>query len=203
MPSKVWLDSLTPERREEVRATAREQARIRRQNPEVRVKERERQREYEARRKPRDPEKVKEWGRKASAKHYANHADKRRAQRRAYYAENTELERERNRAYKQTDEGREAARRYAAAYRARNPELARVRAWRQRGDRSDAYTWVGILLNDPCCYCGAPMDEVDHIVAVSNGGDGDWLNLTAACRACNRSKKNKRLLFWLANRARN
>lgn len=46
-----------------------------------------------------------------------------------------------------------------------------------------------------CTYCGVPGTdaelEVDHIIAVSNGGSHHMSNLTTACRACNQDKSDK------------
>ena len=43
-----------------------------------------------------------------------------------------------------------------------------------------------------CTYCGVPGTdaelEVDHIIAVANGGSHHMSNLTTACRACNQEK---------------
>lgn len=43
-----------------------------------------------------------------------------------------------------------------------------------------------------CKYCGAnataTLLEVDHVVAVANGGTNDPHNLVTACLACNRGK---------------
>jgi hypothetical protein len=45
-----------------------------------------------------------------------------------------------------------------------------------------------------CAYCGAtPLDsklQVDHIIAVSNGGSNDIDNLVTACQPCNIGKSN-------------
>lgn len=64
-------------------------------------------------------------------------------------------------------------------------------------DCADTLEYVEILRGDPCCYCGKPMEHVDHIRPVANGGDGDWTNLTAACAACNLAKKTAELLAFL------
>jgi 5-methylcytosine-specific restriction endonuclease McrA len=56
------------------------------------------------------------------------------------------------------------------------------------------------LLNDPCCYCGKPMEDIDHIVPVTKSGEENWENLTAACKSCNTSKNNKNLLDFLLYR---
>ena len=46
-----------------------------------------------------------------------------------------------------------------------------------------------------CTYCGAPGTEaeleVDHIIAVANGGSHHISNLTTACRKCNQKKGKK------------
>ncbi len=46
-----------------------------------------------------------------------------------------------------------------------------------------------------CQYCGrTPPDtvlELDHLVAVANGGDNEELNLVTACADCNRGKAAK------------
>jgi hypothetical protein len=43
-----------------------------------------------------------------------------------------------------------------------------------------------------CTYCGVPGTdvelEIDHIIAVSNGGSHHISNLTTACRKCNQKK---------------
>lgn len=59
-----------------------------------------------------------------------------------------------------------------------------------------------ILKADPCSFCGPqprhPQIAVDHIDALDYGGQDNWTNYTAACRACNASKKNTPLLHYLA-----
>lgn len=48
-----------------------------------------------------------------------------------------------------------------------------------------------------CVYCGSRPPqvilEVDHIVAVANGGSNEESNLVTACRQCNQGKSDKRL----------
>lgn len=60
--------------------------------------------------------------------------------------------------------------------------------------------YVKILRGDPCSYCGAPSEHVDHIVPVTAGGRSHWSNLTAACAACNQSKQARDLLTFLLDR---
>lgn len=40
----------------------------------------------------------------------------------------------------------------------------------------------------------------DHIDGLGAGGDNIWENLTAACRPCNASKGNRKLLRWMLDR---
>lgn len=48
-----------------------------------------------------------------------------------------------------------------------------------------------------CQYCGASAPdvllEVDHIVAVVNGGENDLMNLITSCETCNRGKGKRKL----------
>ena len=41
-----------------------------------------------------------------------------------------------------------------------------------------------------CSYCGAKAEEIDHIIARSNGGTNSTYNLVASCRSCNEKKSN-------------
>jgi 5-methylcytosine-specific restriction endonuclease McrA len=117
---------------------------------------------------------------------------------------------------------RRSARDHARRWRAANPDKARKRRrehmaqygpeyrhrWnhynrlRRKGldvpdETSAAYALI--LRGDPCSYCGAPMEHVDHIHPLASGGTGAWDNLTAACAACNHSKQTRSLLeFMLA-----
>jgi 5-methylcytosine-specific restriction endonuclease McrA len=58
-------------------------------------------------------------------------------------------------------------------------------------------SYPAILLGDPCSYCGASAEHIDHIVPLGRGGSGDWDNLTAACAVCNMSKGAKSLLTFM------
>lgn len=44
--------------------------------------------------------------------------------------------------------------------------------------------------NGKCAYCGAKAEEIDHVVAKSNGGTNSTYNLIASCRSCNERKSN-------------
>jgi 5-methylcytosine-specific restriction endonuclease McrA len=42
-----------------------------------------------------------------------------------------------------------------------------------------------------CQYCGAPAENLDHVVPRSRGGAHAWENVVAACRRCNSRKENR------------
>lgn len=102
----------------------------------------------------------------------ARNKDRDLANRRAYYQQN--LERERMR--------------------------ARVRARARRCVDADALSYVDVLAADPCCYCGVPVEQIDHITPMALGGPGEWTNFTAACKPCNTSKGATPLLLFLLRR---
>lgn len=68
------------------------------------------------------------------------------------------------------------------------------------GKGAEELAYARILRCDPCCYCGAPCEAIDHIVPVHAGGPNRWENLTAACKRCNAAKKNKQLLIYMGDR---
>jgi 5-methylcytosine-specific restriction endonuclease McrA len=41
----------------------------------------------------------------------------------------------------------------------------------------------------------------DHIDGLDAGGEQSWLNLSAACRRCNASKRERSLLMFLLHRS--
>jgi 5-methylcytosine-specific restriction endonuclease McrA len=42
-----------------------------------------------------------------------------------------------------------------------------------------------------CQYCGAPAENLDHVVPRSRGGLHVWENVVAACRRCNAKKMDR------------
>lgn len=87
-----------------------------------------------------------------------------------------------------------------------HPESMRLSEWaagqRYKGlpPTPETVQYAKILFADPCSYCGATGEAIDHIVARSRGGDGDWTNITAACGSCNSQKYNKSLLHFMLGR---
>jgi 5-methylcytosine-specific restriction endonuclease McrA len=102
--------------------------------------------------------------------------------------------------------GGAAEKAYVARWRAANPDKVADANRRQRERRAHAPVsdvkaaneYSAVVRRDPCAYCGARGKlDVDHIVPLSIGGDGDWPNLTGACVCCNRSKRDRSLLHFL------
>lgn len=42
-----------------------------------------------------------------------------------------------------------------------------------------------------CQYCGGHADSIDHVMPRSRGGMHVWENVTAACRPCNLTKRDR------------
>ena len=67
----------------------------------------------------------------------------------------------------------------------------------RNGLKRDLAEWRRTLQSDPCSYCGEAGGQADHIVARGRGGGKGWLNLTGACRSCNRAKGQRGLLAFI------
>lgn len=89
---------------------------------------------------------------------------------------------------------------YGPGYRQKWNHYNRLRRKGIAPPTPEAGEYALILRGDPCCYCGAPMEHVDHIEPIALGGIGDWDNLTAACALCNLQKNTKPLLTFLLER---
>lgn len=57
--------------------------------------------------------------------------------------------------------------------------------------------YVRVIGLDPCVYCGAKAEAVDHIIPVAKGGTGGWDNLAPVCTRCNSSKRDEDLLAFM------
>lgn len=123
---------------------------------------------------------------------------------RRYYAEHREERLAYQRRLRAADPEAARARDRAIYRRRRQKHQAANRARERRLGRPDQETvdYDAILRADPCSYCGASMEHVDHIDAVAEGGRNHWANLTAACRHCNRSKSVDSLLSFLLRQLR-
>lgn len=60
--------------------------------------------------------------------------------------------------------------------------------------------YLRALRGDPCAYCGARSEALDHVHPRDSGGDNSWENLTGACHSCNSAKAHLTLLAFLGRR---
>ena len=111
----------------------------------------------------------------------------------------------RNRRANQTSEERLAEKDAYRKWRRNTPAREALRCARRRarkvnapqGDPQLLEAYAEVLQGDPCSFCGAQMEQLDHIQALDDRGSHDWTNLTAACRKCNASKNATPLLLWI------
>lgn len=58
-----------------------------------------------------------------------------------------------------------------------------------------------VLMADPCAYCTAASEALDHIEPLSRGGATIWQNLAGVCKSCNGAKRTHSLLGFLGQRS--
>jgi 5-methylcytosine-specific restriction endonuclease McrA len=91
-------------------------------------------------------------------------------------------------------------------WRAANPLKSRaIRAKRRAGLQASGVTltgeqWEAICerFNGRCAYCGEPGATMDHVIALSRGGEHSEDNVVPACSTCN-SRKNNRTILSMVN----
>ena len=121
---------------------------------------------------------------------YWRNAETNRERSRSYAADHRKEARDRAQNWKRANPGRALA----------NSKLDKLR--RRLGRDPQAWEYADRALRyDPCAYCGAPAETIDHIDPLSGAVNNDWENLTAACGACNSSKHASGLLLLLHRRA--
>lgn len=165
-------------------------------------------REHEnAERKARYHEVTREAEMEACREWHAGHREEHNAQMAEYREQNREALREAKRArYAANPEKyREVSSQSSKKIYWNDPEKARKKRRDRfhrvkRGMDENSIEYMNnVLRNDPCAYCGSTDEKVviDHIEPTVHGGDSSWLNLTAACGACNLKKRDIKLLFFL------
>lgn len=55
---------------------------------------------------------------------------------------------------------------------------------------------IAKILRQPCLYCGAKSEHIDHIIPLNKGGFHSMGNLGPSCMRCNSSKKDKFVMEW-------
>ena len=74
------------------------------------------------------------------------------------------------------------------------PSVLRLRTFVKIPHRSHSpLTRRAVFARDgwTCQYCGAPAENLDHVLPRSRGGAHAWDNVVAACRRCNSRKENR------------
>ena len=136
---------------------------------------------------------------------YLANREKMSKQKKRWKAEHPERTKELNNASYHRTKGRSAIvkKAYLKTDRGKAINCAKESRRRERLAQVDvgddlSLEYAEILRYDPCSYCGdAGKIAIDHIDPLNGGGDGSWTNLTAACKKCNTSKRDKTLLGWL------
>lgn len=159
-----------------------------------------------------DPQRVKRidtggvlvHGTVAGYKHHGCRCDSCREARRAYEKawRATNPESARRMSQKRREKDPERFNSYRRKWKQQNPDKVYtsnpLRAANPFDDEAVAYSTM--ILLDPCAFCGAPSEHVDHIDPLAAGGTSDWDNLAALCASCNTSKGSKSLLDYLLYR---
>src|SRR5215831_11061020 len=146
---------------------------------------------------------------KATARAYREAHREQTAARKAVYQSGIGRHRmlEAGKRYRQTEHGKEIKRAGSARWRKteKGRVAGRIRCSRRRARRLSAngqilpIQWLGIIKmqKNRCFYCRKRFTKkqpptMDHIIALSQGGDHMPENIVAACRSCNSSKGSKR-----------
>jgi len=174
----------TPEHKAFRQEYQREYQREYRQTPEYKEAERKRRQtpEYkEAERKRRQTPEYKEAERKRRQTPEFKEAERKRMQTPEY----KEVERKR----RQTPDGKATKRRGNHKRRALKANCT---------TESIDETKIWDECDNQCIYCGSTERlELDHVIALSNGGPNCESNLVIACKPCNSSKNAKPVAEWL------
>jgi 5-methylcytosine-specific restriction endonuclease McrA len=137
--------------------------------------------------------------------------EKSAASKKAWYQANKEKSAANQKAYRKANPEKVKAYRKAnfesiasrtKAYQQANPEIFAVNWQKRRVQKLNNGVFIVSakelkkLYSNPCAYCGAPSQHIDHIIPVSRGGTHSVGNLVGACAACNMSKGAKFITEW-------
>ena len=147
----------------------------------------------------KDPQGYEEYRQKCRIydieNYYKNHKERKqkgRDERTRYFLKNPERERARGRRYKKTTKGRLN---YTKHWNKRRARMLKVY---QDGSVDEQFLKS---LPNYCEYCGSTDHlSLDHIEPLSLGGSHTDSDIVKACRACNSSKGNLPLLFWMVKK---
>jgi 5-methylcytosine-specific restriction endonuclease McrA len=71
--------------------------------------------------------------------------------------------------------------------------------------REETREYKLLVRRDPCIVCAQTpergrVQDVDHIIPLIKGGEDEWTNMAAACRRCNRGRRERPLLLYLLSK---
>ena len=96
----------------------------------------------------------------------------------------------------------EAIRARKRDYDSQNRDKGRAREERRRARKMAAGVYlvtakdIRRLLAQPCAYCGAKSEHIDHVLPLARGGRHSIGNLAPACAKCNQTKHSKTVMEW-------
>jgi 5-methylcytosine-specific restriction endonuclease McrA len=185
-------------RQYQTRYRAENSEKVRENNARYRAENSEKVRERNARWRAKNPEYSARWD--------AAHPERRREINTRYNAENAEKRREYGARYRAENSEKVRAKRASAEGRAANRASRRRRRERERAtycgcDTPENMHAVWILDDWQCAYCGADGTDIEHVVALDNGGWGCVSNFRIACKPCNSSKGTLPLAVFLGRLA--
>ena len=139
--------------------------------------------------------------RDSSKRRYHKNPEKMVAQATAYAKSHRDQINMRFREYRKQESWQQREKASYLRHREQRRQVKRKRYWGLRlNEHEQGVEYIETLYSDPCCYCGRPMQHIDHIVPVAKDGAEHWTNLTAACQRCNNRKRDKSLLDFLLYR---
>jgi 5-methylcytosine-specific restriction endonuclease McrA len=74
---------------------------------------------------------------------------------------------------------------------------ARAKALKRQYGGSLTTGELRAALAEPCAYCGAPSEHVEHCTPLSRGGENSAWNVVGACADCNLNKGRMTVLEFL------
>lgn len=136
-----------------------------------------------------------------SSAHKRRQSEKGKAYEEAY--RRTEARRESLKRWNSSEKKRIVSNRYLRSEKGKIAGVlnARKRRARKQNNHAAQYTKQQVrqlfgLFDNCCAYCGSIASQIDHAIAIANGGPEAIGNLLPACRKCNLSKSDKDLEQW-------
>lgn len=91
----------------------------------------------------------------------------------------------------------EANRRWRVANAGAVRTSQRAKAIRRKHGGTLATSELRAAMAEPCAYCGAEPEHVEHCTPIVRGGRNDADNVVSACEACNLRKGRQTVLEFL------